>query len=673
MSSAKKHIISLYSKIYFNVDAKVSTIITIIVLYVLFLAIYFAYRYIIIDTFQGNSLPAVNVSSRSFLSETMLQGLSRDCIMLFILSFPPVAISVLSFLFNSLSKLLSLVRVYYIVAFDVVVLLCAVNVPYYAEFCKPFDINSFTFASSGNNGSIIKMIIDDSFYFNCLLVCSVIISAGSIFIYKLPELVKLFVRRIENKLNLSFVSILFIIVIWILTISFRPFQINRAEYSTDYSMDKIALNPCLYFASSILNKGNNSFAQAGAYISVLTDEELSQSVKELAQEGLFLPEDWKSLNHVESGVTSTNGMSLPNVVLIIMEGVSANLMKSFGYSGESITPFLDSLYMQSLHFPNCYSVGQRTQLGLSGILNSYPSLLSHGNLFNYSQACRFKGLAYQLHKIGYYNTFFIPHKGSFDGMKSYMETHEYDKVYSLEDYPDSMATITWGICDDKLFEYVVPKISEQVAKHEPSFTAMITISNHDPYELPQYFAPKSDLIKFQAVEYADWSIRKFFDMARKTKWFDNTLFVLLSDHGRVQQEKECELSEQMHHIPLMIYGKNIEPHECSSMTSQMDMMAVVLGILGQSYECNNFSQNVLQQERPFVCYSAYDYLVCRSHDRLYLYRYDTGEDVFYRIENRKYIRAEADVVFLLMKKYCLAFYQTADNITLPFKLTEGWM
>lgn len=45
-----------------------------------------------------------------------------------------------------------------------------------------------------------------------------------------------------------------------------------------------------------------------------------------------------------------------NVVLVFMESMSANLMGTFG-SDKKLTPYLDSLYQQSLSFSHFYSSG----------------------------------------------------------------------------------------------------------------------------------------------------------------------------------------------------------------------------------------------------------------------------------------------------------------------------
>ena len=60
---------------------------------------------------------------------------------------------------------------------------------------------------------------------------------------------------------------------------------------------------------------------------------------------------------------------------------------------------------------------------------------------------------------------------------------------------------------------------------------IMTASDHGPYIIPEYFKPKPNEITKQIVEYADWSIGKFISNAKKKKWFDNTIFVFIADHG----------------------------------------------------------------------------------------------------------------------------------------------
>ena len=83
--------------------------------------------------------------------------------------------------------------------------------------------------------------------------------------------------------------------------------------------------------------------------------------------------------------------------------------------------------------------------------------------------------------------------------------------------------------------------------------------------------PKTSEPETQIVEYADWALRQFFEEARKQPWFDNTIFVLEGDHGKLVGDAECELPESYNHIPLMIYSSRIQPEEKTAFGGQVDI------------------------------------------------------------------------------------------------------
>lgn len=64
----------------------------------------------------------------------------------------------------------------------------------------------------------------------------------------------------------------------------------------------------------------------------------------------------------------------PNVVVILMESMSANLLGTFG-NQQPLTPTLDSLYHHSLAFTHFYSAGIHTNHGMTATLYSFPALM----------------------------------------------------------------------------------------------------------------------------------------------------------------------------------------------------------------------------------------------------------------------------------------------------------
>ena len=85
-----------------------------------------------------------------------------------------------------------------------------------------------------------------------------------------------------------------------------------------------------------------------------------------------------------------------------------------------------------------------------------------------------------------------------------------------------------------MFEFSIPIINKLAEKDKPFFAAYLTTSDHGPYILPEYFKPKSTKNKnigHFIIEYADWSLKKYIKLAEKEKWFNNTIFVFVADHG----------------------------------------------------------------------------------------------------------------------------------------------
>lgn len=155
----------------------------------------------------------------------------------------------------------------------------------------------------------------------------------------------------------------------------------------------------------------------------------------------------------------------------------------------------------------------------------------------------------------------------------------------------------------------------------------------------------------QIVEYADWALRQFFEEARKQPWFDNTIFVLEGDHGKLVGDAECELPESYNHIPLMIYSSRIQPEEKTAFGGQVDIQPTILGLLNIDYLQNNFGVDLLKEERPCMFYTADNMVVGRNDTLLYLYNYETQQELTYDIGNGKLNAVPMDDSFFPLKEY----------------------
>ena len=132
---------------------------------------------------------------------------------------------------------------------------------------------------------------------------------------------------------------------------------------------------------------------------------------------------------------------------------------------------------------------------------------------------------------------------------------------------------------------------------KPFFHHWMTVSNHRPFTYPEgkIDIPADSKSRKGGVKYTDYSIMKFFEMAQKQPWFKNTVFVIVADHCSSSAGK-TELPMDKYRIPAMIYSPEfVAPQKFSQVTSQIDVMPTVLGLLNFKYQSKFLGQDVFSK------------------------------------------------------------------------------
>ena len=294
-----------------------------------------------------------------------------------------------------------------------------------------------------------------------------------------------------------------------------------------------------------------------------------------------------------------------NIVLISVESLSADYLKYFG-NGENITPYLDSLIPKSLFFSNFYASGTRTVRGLEAISLAIPptpgqSIVRRPNnegLFSLGSILKNKG--YDVNYIYGGNSFF-------DNM-GYFFSHNGYQVLDKRDIPAEFVhhTTAWGIDDGASFDFTLGQCDESYKKGRPFFNHIMTISNHRPYTFPDGHI---DILSAShrvsgGVKYTDYAIHQFLKDAAKKPWFDNTVFVIVSDHCSKSAGK-TDLPVNRYHIPCFIYApKLIKPANEQRLISQIDLAPTLLGLLNVNYTSLFFGFDIyktpVSRDRVFI-------------------------------------------------------------------------
>jgi membrane-anchored protein YejM (alkaline phosphatase superfamily) len=350
-----------------------------------------------------------------------------------------------------------------------------------------------------------------------------------------------------------------------------------------------------------------------------------------------------------------------NLVLVIMEGLSAEKMSRFG-NPDHLTPFLDSLAGQSYFFNNMYSAGIHTHNGIYSVLFSHPALMAKhtmGQYFNDKMA----GLPNILYQNGYQTAFFIPHDDQFDNVNGFLSSNDVMTIIAQKDYPAREVRSAMGVPDEFMFRFSIPVLNRMSERGMPFFAAMMTASDHEPYVLPDDvgFEPRNRELPNQMTEFADWSLRRFMQYAAEQPWYERTVFAFIADHGSVVGHSIYDISLTYHHIPFMIYIPGRPPEEVSTLGVQADVTPTLASLLGISCINNTFGIDLLHDTRRHVVFSSDYTLACLSDSLLFLYNKDLPDKLYrYREKDVTNYRDTCPALSDEMKAIAFSWLQTSQ-------------
>ena len=211
-------------------------------------------------------------------------------------------------------------------------------------------------------------------------------------------------------------------------------------------------------------------------------------------------------------------------------------------------------------------------------------------------------IAQELVKEGYRTDFLYGGDINFTNMKSYLLQSGYQQLTADVDFSLQERQNPWGVNDDITFDHLYQVLKER--KEEPWHTAFLTLSSHEPFEVPYH---RLDEKKPNAFAYTDECLGRFIDRMKGLPQWDNLLVICLSDHGFYYPENQGSSHDwRIHHIPMVWLGGAVkEPAVIDCLMNQTDMAATLLGQLGLPHDRFTFSRNVLGEEYtyPFAYYT----------------------------------------------------------------------
>lgn len=536
----------------------------------------------------------------------------------YILALPLLAVIVASFCRGGGRAVLRGTRVWVSVLYSVAFLLAAANIPYFLQFGKP--INSSIWNWMNEPSFVLGMIVGEPTFLVYLLLLLVVLAAFIIAVHFWTKVMAGRLRADEaarrmkaGKTRWAAMAVMSLVAALVCFIGIRgrlaikaPIKVGTAYFCNNAFLNQLGLNPVFVFLKTTMEMSRDSRdavaiadpVEALAYSAKYFDRTLHGKM-------WFTPVD------------SAEVVQRKNVVLILLESCNVQLLE-----WRDRTPFLNELAAKSVFFPRAFSAGIHTMNGIMASMFGFPAELEAHPFRNIR---RYTGLPSELRRNGYRTIYFTTHDDQFDNIGGFMLNSDIELIYAQKDYPMSEVRSNLGVPDDYMFRYSVGKMSEHWEEDgKPFFAMLLTASNHQPYIVPEYFHPKDGTVKEQIVEYSDWALSQFFAEAEQQPWYDNTIFVLVGDHGAWRFNNLYDVSLTHHQVPLIFYEPGLE-HQARvvpTVAAQTDIMPTVMGRLGLPYRDESFGFDLYKHPREMVCFSSDDSYSCVDSTHFYVNRMD---------------------------------------------------
>lgn len=320
----------------------------------------------------------------------------------------------------------------------------------------------------------------------------------------------------------------------------------------------------------------------------------------------------KNLHFVEKDTTEVfinDSIKKPNLVFIILESWSADMLKSCN-GFDSVSPCFDKIAKNGILFDNVISTGTVSDQGMAAILSGYPAQPTVSIIKQESKYDNLHCFAHKFQQNGYYTSFYFGGQLNYGNIKGYIYYNNFDKIIEQYDFDSSIPKGRLGVHDEFVFDRLISEISDF---KEPFLNIYFTLSSHSPFDFPMKFKFNwgGELNGYvNSIAYTDSCIGVFFEKAKKTKWYKNTIFVFMSDHSHGNPKLRPYHAASYRRIPLLFTGEPIKNaykgRVIHKIFAQNDVTATLLAQFGYDYSEFFWSKNMMNPYTKEFAYYSFD-------------------------------------------------------------------
>ncbi|MDE5608100.1 MAG: LTA synthase family protein [Muribaculaceae bacterium] len=335
----------------------------------------------------------------------------------------------------------------------------------------------------------------------------------------------------------------------------------------------------------------------------------------------------------------------PNVVVLIVESFSRGYIGALNREINDSTfagwtPRMDALIDRSKTYKHSYANGMKSIDGMPSVLSSIPMMiepffLTPASLNDLSSIAGYLG------DLGYTSAFFHGAPNGSMGFEAYSNHCGFDRYVGLTEFCESPRHNgmddfdgTWAIWDEPFLQFFAEELNEMP---EPFVAGVFTASSHHPFKVPKEYAERfpeegpHPLLK--CIRYADHALGEFFETASKMPWYDNTLFVLTSDHSMVPVLTEYATDLERYAAPIVFFAPGdttLRGMDYERIAQQIDILPTVLNYIGYDRPYVAFGQDLFNTAPEDTwAFSFYNELYQFTRDGMFLQFNNDEPHAFY--------------------------------------------
>jgi phosphoglycerol transferase len=299
-----------------------------------------------------------------------------------------------------------------------------------------------------------------------------------------------------------------------------------------------------------------------------------------------------------------------NIVWIYGESLERTYFDQRVFPG--LTPNLQRLASQGLDFRQLASAEGSgwTIAGLVASQCGVPLTAAPGDENSMGRMGRFlpeaRCLGDYLKSQGYRNEFYGGASAEFAGKGRFLASHGYDVIRD-QDYFRKQRKVAaehfsvWGVHDDVLLEEAWQRFQQLSRAGQPFMLNTLTMDTHHPAgHLPlackdqHYQSQYGRIGLLDAIKCSDRLIGELVERIRSSRYANNTIVVIGSDHLAMPNDLSHILVKQQRENLLLVLGSGIAPRQVTaSAGSTLDSGATVLQLLEPNLHTLGFGRSLL--------------------------------------------------------------------------------